>query len=102
MRELKLSSPLNIQIITEPERMALRIALDKSIGENLGMVLALKDTKREMPQGLYNSGLDYHRDNLEIYLRLRNRLEDAIYSLRTLLARRTLLRILLSELRAEN
>ena len=79
MRELKLSSPLNIQIITEPERMALRIALDKSIGENLGMVLALKDTKREIPQGLYNSGLDYHRDNLEIYLRLRNRLEDAIY-----------------------
>lgn len=79
MRELKLSSPLNIQIITESERMALRIALDKSIGENLGMVLALKDTKREMPQGLYNSGLDYHRDNLEIYLRLRNRLEDAIY-----------------------
>ena len=79
MRELKFSSPLNIQIITEPERMALRIALDKSIGENLGMVLALKDTKREMPQGLYNSGLDYHRDNLEIYLRLRNRLEDAIY-----------------------
>lgn len=75
MRELKLSSPLNIQIITESER----IALDKSIGENLGMVLALKDTKREMPQGLYNSGLDYHRDNLEIYLRLRNRLEDAIY-----------------------
>ena len=59
MRELKLSSPLNIQIITEPERMALRIALDKSIGENLGMVLALKDTKREIPQGLYNSGLDY-------------------------------------------
>lgn len=52
MRELKLSSPLNIQIITEPERMALRIALDKSIGENLGMVLALKDTKREIPQGL--------------------------------------------------
>lgn len=79
MKELKLSSPLNVQIITEPERMALRIALDKSIGENLGMVLALKDTKREMPQGLYNSGLDYHRDNLEIYLRLRNRLEDAIY-----------------------
>nr|DAQ36659.1 MAG TPA: hypothetical protein [Caudoviricetes sp.] len=79
MRELKLSSPLNIQIITEPERMALRIALDKSIGENLGMVLALKDTKREIPQGLYNSGLDYHRDNLEIYLRLRNRLEDTIY-----------------------
>ena len=36
MRELKLSSPLNIQIITAPERMALRIALDKSIGENLG------------------------------------------------------------------
>lgn len=36
MRELKLLSPLNIQIIT-------------------------------------------HRDNLEIYLRLRNRLEDAIY-----------------------
>lgn len=56
MRELKLSSPLNIQIITESERMALRIALDKSIGENLGMVLALKDTKREIPQGLYNSG----------------------------------------------
>lgn len=79
MRELKLSSPLNIQIITEPERMALRIALDKSIGENLSMILALKDTKREIPQGLYNSGLDYHRDNLEIYLRLRNRLEDAIY-----------------------
>lgn len=52
MKELKLSSPLNVQIITEPERMALRIALDKSIGENLGMVLALKDTKREMPQGL--------------------------------------------------
>ena len=75
MRELKLSSPLNIQIITESER----IALDKSIGENLGMVLALKDTKREIPQGLYNSGLDYHRDNLGIYLRLRNRLEDAIY-----------------------
>lgn len=48
-------------------------------GENLGMVLALKDTKREIPQGLYNSGLDYHRDNLEIYLRLRNRLEDTIY-----------------------
>lgn len=36
MRELKLSSPLNIQIITEPERMALRIALDKSIGESFG------------------------------------------------------------------
>lgn len=79
MKELKLSSPLNVQIITESERMALRIALDKSIGENLGMVLALKDTKREMSQGLYNSGLNYHRDNLEIYLRLRNRLEDAIY-----------------------
>ena len=46
MKELKLSSPLNVQIITEPERMALRIALDKSIGENLGMVLALKDTKK--------------------------------------------------------
>lgn len=56
MKELKLSSPLNVQIITEPERMALRIALDKSIGENLGMVLALKDTKERCHKACITAG----------------------------------------------